>query len=44
MMTNDNEIKRFDWDNSLSFDGVMNVVYDDDIRLMNILFALMKTD
>ena len=44
MTTNDNEINLFDWNNSLSFDGAMNVVYDDDVRLMNIMFALMKFD
>ena len=40
-MTNDNEINPFDWYNRLSVDGVMNVGYDDDVRLMDILFSLM---
>ena len=42
LMNIDNEITLFDWDNSLSAYGVMNIGYDDDIRLMNILFAMMK--
>ena len=44
MMTNDNEINLFDWGNRLSVDGVMNISYDDYVRLMNILFALMTID
>ena len=43
-MTDYNEINLFDWDNRVYFDGVMNVGYDDDVRLMDILFALMKID
>ena len=43
-MTIDNEITLFDWDNRISDDGVMNIDYDDDVRLMNILFALMIID
>ena len=37
-----NEITLFEWDNRLSTDGVMNVSYDDEARLMYIMFALMK--
>ena len=44
MMTNYNEINLFDWDNRLSVDGVMTLGHDDDVRLMNILFVLMKMD
>ena len=40
----DNEITLFDWGNRLFVDGGMNVGYDDDVRLMNVLFALMKID
>ena len=36
-----NDITLSGWDNRQSTDGVMNLVYDDDIRLMNILFAPM---
>ena len=43
-MTKYNEINLFDWDNRVSVDEVMNVEYDDDVRLMDILFALMKID
>ena len=43
-MTNNNEITLFDWENMLSDDGVMNVFYNDDVRLMDILFARMKMD
>ena len=43
-MTNDNEIKLIDWDNRLYVDGVMNVGYDNDTILTNLLFALMKID
>ena len=41
-ITTDNVITLFEWDNGLSVDGVMNVGYDEGVRLMNILFALMK--
>ena len=34
-MNNDNEIAFFYWYNRLSIDGVMNVGYDDHVRLMN---------
>ena len=44
MMTNDNDINLFYWDNRLSVDGVMNVGYDDEVRLMDLLCALMKID
>ena len=44
MITNDDETTLFDWDNWLSTDAVTNVGYDDDVRLMNILFALTKMD
>ena len=43
-MTIDNEITILDWDNTISSDWAMNVGYDDDVRLMNILFALMTID
>ena len=32
MMMNDNEINLFDWYNTLSVYGVMNVGYDDYVR------------
>ena len=35
----DNEIILFDWDNRLSADEVINLGYDDDIRLIDILFG-----
>ena len=38
----DNRITIFDWDNRLSTDGVTNVGYDDDLRLMNKMFAMIK--
>ena len=34
----------FDWYDQFSADGVTNVGYGDDIRLMNIMFALMTID
>ena len=43
-MTIDNEITLFDWDNTLSANGVTNVGYDDDVILMNIMFTLMMID
>ena len=42
MMKNYNKITLFDWDNRLSDDSVMNVVYDVDVRLMNTIFFWWK--
>ena len=44
LVTYDNEINPFDWDNKVFVDGVMNFGYNDDSRLINILFPLMKID
>ena len=38
----DNEINLIKWDNRISDDGVTNVGYDDDVRSMNIMFAMME--
>ena len=43
-MTIENLITLFDWDNTLSADGVMNLGYNDDVILMNIIFAMIKID
>ena len=43
-MTADNEITLFDLYNRLSTDGVINVGYTDEVRLMNTLFALTTID
>ena len=40
-MTIDNEMTLFDLDNRFSADGVMNVGYEDVVRLMNVLFSLI---
>ena len=44
LMTIDNEITLFDWYNTLSAHGVMNVGYDYDVTLMNIMFGLTMID
>ena len=44
MMKIDNEITLCGWDNRLSDDEVMNVGYNDDVRLTNILFSMMKIE
>ena len=40
----DNVTTFFDWENRLSAEGVMNVGYYDDVRLMDIMFSLMTID
>ena len=41
MTTTNNELTLIEWVNSLSADGVMNVGYDNDARLMKVMSALM---